>query len=323
MRKLISHVGLLKIAHRFGDGSDTLDATAIVTGILSTLHKMKPADIEEALKGKDTTAVLATLLDADKVRIKALTPKVDATAKFNEGYNKAIAEVAAHEAELRTEYGIADEELKGADLFKEIIKKSSTAIDPKVEEQVKLSPAYQQMEKRMKKELDDMKKAHAKELEDKEGTFKSEMTFVEVSKDAMAHFEGMKPILPEDAGVAANQKNWLINDLKGYQWSKVDGKIVATKDGVVVQNEHGHTMEFNDIVEESAKKYFQFAANDDNKSAGNKNPKTPGPQTPAAYPAGIKKPKTIAELTAIMNNSDVKVEDKRIVMNQYQEENKK
>lgn len=314
--------------HTFGDGDAPVDAMEVLTGLLSTIYKKDKAAIDEILKpGASVADVQGAIATLDKERIKGLGGDAD-KAQYQKGYTKAKGEVlTAHEDALREEYGIEDKNLKGTDLVNAIVAAKAGEGNAKTEEQIRATPTFIQMEKDMKKKLKDAETAHTTKITELESGYKKETTFAEVGKDAMTIIDGLNLVLPADAKVAANQKGWIIAELKGYEFDKqADGTIVAMKDGVVAKDEHGNTRDFADLVKESALKYFEVKANDGNEGTGAANdpkkPKGVDPKaTPGAYPKSVKKPTNFDEYSKIMQDSTIPVADRRVVRDTYQKEN--
>ena len=145
---------------------------------------------------------------------------------------------------------------------------------------------------------------------------KKEKTFSIIQNKALTQLESLNPILPTNATVAANQKNWFVNSLKEYEFDVQDGgNIVVMKDGKAQQDAHGNSVRFEDLVKNIASQNFEFKANNGGGNAGNGNSDTPEGIT---LPAGVVMPKNLEEMTAISNNPDISAEDKIKVFNEFQ-----
>ena len=106
----------------------------------------------------------------------------------------------------------------------------------------------------------------------KEDGYKAEQTFSNVSQKALQIFNGLNPILPQNKTVADNQVKFFVNTLKDFKFDVQDERIVVMdKDGKVLEDGHGNSRSFEDIVKEQASGLFEFKANNGGSGAGNGN----------------------------------------------------
>lgn len=319
-----------RIFHRAGE--DTLDGVAILTSYLKTVHKLDQVSIDSILKhGKivkdgetstDTATpenILATLTELDKTRIVKLKTDTEKES-YQKGYSKAQGEVlTAHEKEIKEKYGV-DSNLKGQELYDFILTEKLKGSGAN-EEDIKKSVPYQQMESRLKKELDQAKKDGETKVKELETTYKKEGTFAIIGEYSLSVLDGMGPVKATNATVEAQRRKDFLNELKtGYTYEvHEDGTKVPMKDGKVMTDAHGNTLSMDDLVKTVAGNRFEFAANNGGENAGEKNdPKNQGKTKP--YPSGVNKPKNLDELTALTgSDSKLSIEDRRVVMNEYRE----
>ena len=309
---------LLAMSHIFGDG---VDMSEVITGVLTTLYKWDDAKVTELLKDGATPAtVLKAITDADKERVKTLTTGTD-TAKFQEGYKKAKKEVLTeYEKALKAEFEYEGDET-GNELVTAIVAKSAKTTPGTTEEDVKKSPVYLQMEKKMKKELADLKVASDTKIKEIEGGYAKKETLTKIGAKALAILTGLNPVLPTKATVAEKQKQLFLNEFNQYEFEEKDGQTIVLKDGKVVTDAHGHTLEFEALAKNIAGETFEFAANNGGANGGNNNNNGGGAAgAPAAYPPGVVRPKNIAELTKVVNDPKLKGPEKQIVMDTYEKE---
>jgi hypothetical protein len=304
-----------------------MDYKKIITGLLSKAYKLDDGEITALLESGDTTedAALTAILEKDTTRVAAIKKATDTEGKFQEGYKKAKKEErTAFEAELKTKLGI-ESDLTGVELVEHIVStKEAEASKGKkgeiTEEDVKKHPVYQGLDTRFKRELKAKDEEWKTKLETVETTFKKKETFADIKVTALNLLDGLKPVLPGSTEVATTLKNVFVGALEGYEFDKQGDKTIVMKDGKVVEDQHGHSMTLDELVKTTAPKYFEFQKNNGGANpagGGNQNPQGGG----ATYPAGIAKPKSIEDLEKIMNDSNVKTEDKQIVMETYEREN--
>lgn len=306
-----------------------MDFLTIITGLLSKAYKLDQGEIDALLQGDDTITeeqVITRLLERDANRVTALKKASDMTGKFQEGYAKAKKEErAAFERELKEKWEI-DSELTGIDLIQHILEvkapeagKGKTAL---TDDDVKKHQAYQALEAKYKKDLKAKDDDYTAKIEEINNKRSKEETFNTVKAKALTLLEGLNPILPGTPEVASNQKNWFISALQGMDYEIQGDRVVVMKDGKVVEDEHGNSVDFDSFVKSSAAKVFEFK-----KSNGGQNPKPGGEGGQGgqggdgAYPAGITKPKTFEEFAGIMNNQSLSPADKQVVSETWEREN--
>jgi hypothetical protein len=244
---------------------------AILDGVIATLLKGGEAqkEIAEILNSDeeslDDKAVLSQILEADKARVKALR-----TSYFDDGHKKGKGEaLTAQEKKLREQYNIQDD-VSGEDLITLIIESNSKKSDKELnDDSVKRHKAYIQLQDQAKKQLEDLRKEYDEKISAQEKTFNKEKVFNSISEKALATFESLKPILSEDPQKAAKQRQILINELKGFEYEEQDGKIIILKEGKVWEDQHGHRVELDNLVKDTAAQYFDFRKAEEDRSSPN------------------------------------------------------
>ena len=315
---------LVKYGNRvFGEGAAP-DYKTILEHLLKTAYKVPEAEIAEIFKdGATSETVKAAVIDVDKKRVVKLTD-AQGVEKYQEGYKKAKGEALAdNEQKLREKYSI-EEPLRSEELYERIRTDAAKAAgaDASNEEAVKKHPAYLAMEKKLKKDLTDATTAHEtkiKEIEDGRG---QETLFSEVRGLALATLEELGAVLPKDQKVADKQKQFFLNEFKAYKWEKVGEDLIATdKDGKKLVDAHGNTLSFKDLSTRLAGETFELSKNSGGNNGGNNNDNGGAAAPPAGYPASVKaKPKSMEELSAIMQNTEIPAKDRRIVKDTYDKE---
>ena len=256
-----------------------MDYLKIIKGLLSKAYKFDDGKIAELLKeadGVNEENILSSLLTEDAARVTILkTPKSGET--YNDGYAKAKKEVLTDlENQIKTAHGIQSDK-KGVELIDEIItaKSSNGGKDGEItDDVVKRHPAFIQMEKDFKKQVSDKEKELENKTKEYETSISKISTFTNVKSKADGIFQALKPILPKNAKVAQNIKNQFYKELEGYDFEpQADGSYLVSKDGKRLEDGHGHSRDFNEIVESIAGIYFEFEENNGGANAGNNNDK--------------------------------------------------
>src|SRR5699024_7280508 len=309
-----------------------MDYKKIITGLLSKAYKMDDGKVAELLKDGEEVSeetVIAALLSEDSNRVSAMKKTADTSEKFQEGYAKDKKEERENfEKELKEQFGIESDAI-GSDLINEIITTKAEELGKGkkgsiTEDDVKKHPVYQSLEGRYKTDLNKVEEEWKTKLEEIESNHKKEATFKSVRDRALVVLDGLNPVLPGNPEIASNQKGWFINALKDYEFDLQDeGRIVVMKDGRVVEDGHGNSLDFNDLAKQTASKFFEFKKNNGGSNAGNNNQGEGGNSggSQGDYPAGIKKPTTLEELSAILNEQSIKIEDRERVAEVYEQEN--
>jgi hypothetical protein len=307
------------------------NAETLLRGLLGGAYKIPKTEIDKLLS-EDTTDDdgLAQVIEGDKTRIgKLTTPKKGET--FQDGYAKAKKEVLTDfEKTLREVYEV-ESDATGNELIDAIIAaKAKPGAKEITEDDIKKHPVYQNAEKAHKLALKQVTTEWETKLNERETQFKKGETFNTVASKAMAKLNGMNPLIPANAKVAANIQNAFLDGLKGYDYELQDSgnRIVLLKDGKVVDDGHGHSLDFDKFVEEHAAGFYEFKANNGGSNGGNGKPGAEGSGGAgsggggAAYPAGIQKPKTWEELNVIVNNTSIPANDRATVLQVYEQEQK-
>ena len=256
-----------------------MDYLKIIKGLLSKAYKFDDGKIAELLKeadGVNEESIISSLLTEDAARVTILkTPKSGET--YNDGYAKAKKEVLTDlENQIKTAHGIQSDK-KGVELIDEIItaKSSNGGKDGEItDDVVKRHPAFIQMEKDFKKQVSDKEKELETKTKEYETSIDKISTFTNVKSKADGIFQALKPILPKNANVAQNIKNQFYKELEGYDFEQqADGSYLVSKDGKRLEDGHGHSRDFNEIIESIAGNYFEFEENNGGANAGNNNDK--------------------------------------------------
>lgn len=253
-----------------------MDEKELLSSLVGKTLNLPNEEISALLYGEDGTIkpeALDELLTRDAGRIKTLKDEheKELTKIHDKGYKKAQAEsLSKFEAELKEEFQI-QADLKGKDLVKEIV--SKMAKDTSLtEEQVKRHPKFLELERKLTSEY--IPKAdHEKvvnDYNDYKKTFERRQTLGTVSKDALAIFMSLKPVLSKDAAKAQNQQMFLLEKLSAFDYElQQDGNHIILSDGKRLETPQGHPKKFADFIQEEAAKYYDFEVQGGKGNAGN------------------------------------------------------
>lgn len=254
-----------------------MDLSKILTGLLSKAYKLEDGKIAELLKeDANENDVITSILEIDTQRVDKLKTAGDG-GKFQEGYAKAKKEVLTDfEKSLKEQYDLKDSDKTGQELIAEILSTKAPSegkgAGEITDDDVKKHAAYQAMEKNFKKQLADAQKEANDKIAEAEKNFKRNETFYTVKENANVILEGLKPILAKNPTVANTIKNQFFNELKGFDFERQeDGTYLVMKGGKVVEDKHGHSVGFDEIVKSIAGNYFEFQENNGGSNAGNQN----------------------------------------------------
>lgn len=312
------------------------DAKNVLRALLAKVFKMQDGDMDTILQeSTPDQEAIDNLLDKDKTRVSELS-KAKPGQTFQDGYAKGKKEVLTNlETQLRADYEVEDE-VKAettAELITAIVEKATKAKGPAKldDEAIKKSPVYQALEKQHKKALAEVNTEWQKKYDEQAANQKKADTGRTISTKAMEVLNSLNPVVPGNAKIAANMQNAFLASITAGAEFEINeaGQIVMMKEGKVLTDAHGHTLAFEDFVKSTAPDFYEFKQNNGGGNAGNGQPGSGGQpgagagqqQQTGAYPAGVQKPKTLDELTAIMNNSDIKPEDRQVVLTTFQQEN--
>ncbi|WP_313418821.1 hypothetical protein [Sphingobacterium multivorum] len=286
----------------------------LLAGLLTTVYKMSDEQVAALVQkadGEDFDAQseLATILESDKSRISTL--KTDA---FNDGHKKGKSESLKDlEKQIRTDFNLEDESLKGIDLIKAV-----HALDRQAgkngltDDDIKKSSLYIQLQKKLDdttKETDTKVSAAVKDAETK---FNRERTLGEVKTKALEVFTGLNPVLSEDQEKAKRQQSWLLKDLEEYEYEKAeDGSFIVKKEGKAVADDHGNLIDFGQLVKNTASSYFDFKQSSKRDSEGNKSNSSGG----SAFV-----PKNESEYLKYISDTNNSLEDRGAVRDAWQKQ---
>lgn len=260
-----------------------------------------------ALTDELQDGALDALVKLDAERAAKL--KGDAKSVRDEGYKRGHAEVSEKwEKAIREKFGIADTDATGEDLISVALEKVSKV--PKLEDdKVKAHPLYMQLERQYQTDLKAAKEAGEKLLSEFKTGVERQARLASVQQEAKKVFLSRKPVLSSDPVKQENQVEMFLSRFSQFDWEPLDGGgWLPMKDGKRIENEHGHPVDLQTLVSQTAEQYFDFQVQDPKGNAGNKN--EPG-KTGSAGPAKV--PTNEAELWAAYNAAQTPEQKKEIM----------
>lgn len=300
----------------------------IITGLLSKAYNFDNGKIAELFKDGETELsedqqkeILQKLLDEDAKRVEAIKKSVDTKPAFQDGFKKAQGEILTKfEKDLKEKFGIESDKM-GLELVEELVSKKSEGGQggDLTEDAIKRSKVFQDMESNLKKQITTVKTEYEAKINEIQDGYKAEQTFSNVSQKALQIFNGLNPILPQNKTVADNQVKFFVNTLKDFKFDVQDERIVVMdKEGKVLEDGHGNSRSFEDIVKETASGLFEFKANNGGSGSGNGGQGQGG--SGSSYAGNV--PKTFEELEKVMSDTSISIEDRSNIMAEYEKAQK-
>ena len=300
----------------------------IITGLLSKAYNFDNGKIAELFKDGETelseqqqTEILNKILEIDAQRVENIKKSVDKKDAFQDGFKKAKSEVLTDfEKGLKEKFGVESDKT-GLELIEEVVSKKSEGgqSGDVTEDAIKRSKVFQDMESNLKKQITTVKTEYETKINEIQDGYKAEQTFSNVSQKALQIFNGLNPILPQNKTVADNQVKFFVNTLKDFKFDVQDERIVVMdKDGKVIEDGHGNSRSFEDIVKETASGLFEFKANNGGSGSGNGGQGQGG--SGSSYAGNV--PKTFEELEKVMSDTSISIEDRSNIMADYEKAQK-
>ena len=302
----------------------------IITGLLSKAYNFDNGKIAELFKDGETelseeqqTEILNKILEIDAQRVENIKKSVDKKDAFQDGFKKAKSEVLTDfEKGLKEKFGIESDKT-GRELVEELVSKKSEGGQggDLTEDAIKRSKVFQDMESNLKKQITTVKTEYETKINEIQDGYKAEQTFSNVSQKALQIFNGLNPILPQNKTVADNQVKFFVNTLKDFKFDVQDERIVVMdKDGKVLEDGHGNSRSFEDIVKETASGLFEFKANNGGSGSGNGGQGQGQGGSGSSYAGNV--PKTFEELEKVMSDTSISIEDRSNIMAEYEKAQK-
>ncbi|HZK62397.1 MAG TPA: hypothetical protein VFC41_09980 [Anaerovoracaceae bacterium] len=225
----------------------------------------------------------------DAARITKLSS--DKTNQYNRGLKEGAEKL---EKAIKEKYEV-ESDFIGLELFDHVIETKVSEVGSANPEEVMKHPEVIKALNEKDKALRAKDKEWQSKIADKEKEINKSNLFNKVKAKAIAEFENLKPILPENANKAQALKDVLLSELVKFNYQE-DGEnfIILKEDGTPLKNEHGYDVTFQDHIKGHAEKYFDFKTAEERSSSANNNSSTAGPK--------VKVPKTKDEYVTMMRD---------------------
>lgn len=238
--------------------------------------------------------------------------------KFKAGQRTKAKEI---ETLLKEKFGVESDK-EGQELVDDIVeqhnKKASNQGKQITEDDVKKHAAFLKMETDFKNKLNTQKQEYDEKINNLTAAQTRKEMLAKVNKEALVKFEGLNPVLSEDPARAAAQKELFLEKIGSYDWEEVDGKFYPMKDGKRVENEFKHALELDNVVETTAKQYFDLKVASDRKAPnggeGGQGNEGEDKSKQSAYKGPM--PKTQDDYVKMMNDSKIPLKE-RIAINEH------
>lgn len=302
-----------------------MDLKNILLGLVSKTVKIDNGKLDELLSSDGATeeSVINSLLELDVNRVAEIKKSVDLD-KFKEGYAKAKKEErSAFEKEVKDKFNFSGD-ATGVSLIESIIaanKPAGSGSKEITEDDVKKHKSYQDLLDSMNQKVNtittewetkynDLQKQHAKT-----GILSS------VKTKALGILDSMKPVLPKNAAAATNLKNVFTSVFDAFDYEEQDGRTLILENGKLKEDAHGNRVELEDLIKSTAQSYFDFQENNGGSNGANGGNGGNGAAGGAGGSSSIATPKTLAELTAIVENPDISAADKERLIKEFEQKN--
>lgn len=298
---------------------------------LGTALNVQPDQLNALIENKqeaelDSDAVSKLLNDALRVKLEGITKTHDLKVKQakDEGYKSAERKVKGDfEKKLLEAFDVSvADEASLEDITEAITAKYANPKNRKaaelVDEEVKKHPLFVALEKKSAADLKKAKEEGETAVQALQKEHQRKEAFSGIQPEALEYFDAKKPILSTDPAKAARQRQLVIDALKGYDFEKVDGVTIISKDGVVVEDDLKNKLTLSKLVDQIADPLFDFKVAEDREAP---NAEKAGGQQGGSGVSGTGAgkylgalPKTQKELIQLVNDQSVPLEQRQDLM---------
>lgn len=250
-----------------------LDHEKLNRAILSSAYKYSDTEID-SLFNESNEAALNAILEKDKVRVSEIKKPFE--GKFDQGL-QAGKKTALTDLEkaVKEKYGF-DSDLQGVELVDAIVTSKAKTVDM-AEDKVKLTPAYQQLERTSRQQLSDKEKEWETKYNQRETQIQKENKFQDIAKQVRKIRADKGYKIPESAEVAANIEEALFSKLKAFDYKDQDNQtLIISGEGKLVEDGHGRSEDLNNFLNKSLSQFYVMPQNNGGQNAGNGRQETGG-----------------------------------------------
>jgi hypothetical protein len=255
-----------------------IDATAFEAFVVKAF-KLTPEEVASLYNEAGELTDFSLIDQKDTARIQKLI--TDRTSQYNKGFKEGAEKL---EKAIKEKYEV-ESELTGVDLFDHVVETKVADVKGAAPEDVMKHPEVIKLINTHTKEKKNLAKEWQDKLDAKESEINQNNLFKDVESAALAEFENLNPILPEDARKAKALKDVFIAEVKKHKHQKEgDGFSVLKDDGTLLTDEKGFPVTFASHIKNIAETYFDFKTAEERSSSGLKTPKTPPPGNKVRVP---------------------------------------
>lgn len=237
----------------------------------SELSQLVQNDSDEGGIKEDALQNLLKLDEGRVAKLKGTTDPVKLKEINDNFYKKGIKEgLEGFEKQVKEKFAF-ETELKGVELLTALVDANKGTGKPEqlTDDDVKRHKLYQDLMQDSKSKVAEVEEKWKGELEAVKSNYQREAVFSKVKDKAMSLVTARKPILPKDAVKAQNQLNLVLDKLNSNKFDiQGDRFLVMDADGKVLEDNHGHTVNFNDYVHSIADNFLEFEEAQQRSSTG-------------------------------------------------------
>lgn len=251
----------------------------LLMAFLTTTLKKSADEIKSLIYKEDTDELKddagALLLELDAQRVSAWDEKLK-TAK-QEQYDRAKREVSNDfEKRIKSTFNLETDK-KGDELIAEAVaSRIEGGQDGELtDEKIKASNLYQQLQRDKKSEIEKLNGEWETKLQNAQSEFNQKATRQTVNQKALAVAKSLNLNISSDPIKAEKQLSVILRDLDAFSFEQNgDDFVVKKENGEQLLDSHGNPVSFSELVEGTAKGYYDVIENNDpppGNGTGNEN----------------------------------------------------
>ena len=238
---------------------------------------------------------LTIVAEADAKRVARFN--TEKQQQLDRGIKEGATKV---EKAVKDKYAV-ESDLIGVELIDSIVVTQVEEATKATNKDISKHAEYIKLESSINSRLKERDKEWEDKLKVQEAEFNKTVIFDKVKSKALSFLESSKAILPSDVKKAENWKTTYVNELKGYSYMEnEDGTFtVLNKEGQTLRDSHENPRTFDEVIKESADKYFDYPVAENRSGSGNQQstilPVAGEPRTKAEALAKLKEPSITPE----------------------------
>lgn len=244
----------------------------LLKGFLSKTLNMDEEAVSGLFNEDGELLSMDAAIKADADRIAKY--KKEKSEQLDRGLREGAEKV---EKQIKKKYGIESDAI-GIDLVDELVQLKVSEVSKMNDGDIEKNPEFIKRKAEWDKQMREKEKEFAEQMKAKESEFERSRVISRAKRAALELLERKNPILPKDATKANVWRETFLNEIAAgdYQVNSDGSIIVLDKDGKILTNEHGNSVDFADHVTSIADKYFDYQVADQRSSTGLKDDKGVG-----------------------------------------------